>query len=165
MNAPCTHGLTLTQPWATLVASGAKRLETRSWTTRLRGPILIHAAAYLPRDARALCATTPFRERLAAIGYDDPDALPLGVVVAVARLKAIIPTADRLTLTIHPHVQSLLDELPDEEAFGNYDPGRFAWLLTNVQPLDRPIPFRGLQRLWRVPPDLYAAVEAQGEKT
>ena len=39
--------LTLTQPWATLVAIGAKRIETRSWATKYRGPLLIHAAAGL----------------------------------------------------------------------------------------------------------------------
>jgi hypothetical protein len=29
--------LTLHQPWATLVALGAKQIETRSWPTRHRG--------------------------------------------------------------------------------------------------------------------------------
>ncbi len=36
--------LTLTQPWASLVAVGAKRIETRSWETNYRGTIAIHAA-------------------------------------------------------------------------------------------------------------------------
>lgn len=36
--------LTLTQPYATLVAIGEKRLETRSWRTSYRGPLAIHAA-------------------------------------------------------------------------------------------------------------------------
>ena len=36
--------LTLTQPWATLIAVGAKRIETRSWGTSYRGRIAIHAA-------------------------------------------------------------------------------------------------------------------------
>jgi hypothetical protein len=40
-------GLTLTQPWATLVAIGAKRIETRSWPTRYRGLLAIHAGAGL----------------------------------------------------------------------------------------------------------------------
>ncbi len=35
--------LTLTQPWATLVALGAKTIETRSWQTSYRGPLAIHA--------------------------------------------------------------------------------------------------------------------------
>lgn len=37
--------ITLMQPWATLVAIGAKRLETRSWSTNYRGPLAIHAGA------------------------------------------------------------------------------------------------------------------------
>lgn len=37
--------LTIWQPWATAIAIGAKRIETRSWETHYRGPIAIHAAA------------------------------------------------------------------------------------------------------------------------
>ena len=44
--------LTLTQPWATLVAIGAKRIETRSWRTSYRGPLAIHAAKGFPKWAR-----------------------------------------------------------------------------------------------------------------
>jgi hypothetical protein len=35
--------LTLTQPYATLVALGAKTFVTRDWGTRYRGTLLIHA--------------------------------------------------------------------------------------------------------------------------
>ena len=44
--------LTLTQPWATLVAIGAKRIETRSWSTRYRGPLTRAALfpATLPKN-------------------------------------------------------------------------------------------------------------------
>lgn len=38
--------LTLLQPWASLVACGAKKIETRSWATKYRGPLAIHAAAF-----------------------------------------------------------------------------------------------------------------------
>lgn len=36
--------ITLWQPWASLIAIGAKKYETRSWKTNYRGPIAIHAA-------------------------------------------------------------------------------------------------------------------------
>ena len=36
--------ITIWQPWASLLASGRKRYETRSWATTYRGPIAIHAA-------------------------------------------------------------------------------------------------------------------------
>jgi len=36
--------LSLLQPWAHLVASGAKDIENRNWPTRYRGPFLVHAS-------------------------------------------------------------------------------------------------------------------------
>lgn len=44
--------LSLTQPWASLVAVGAKRIETRSWRTSYRGPLAIHAAKLRSRTLR-----------------------------------------------------------------------------------------------------------------
>ena len=39
------RALTLHQPWASLIAIGAKTMETRSWSTSYRGPLAIHAGA------------------------------------------------------------------------------------------------------------------------
>lgn len=44
--------LTLTQPWATLVAIGVKCIETRSWQKAYRGPLLIHARSKGTRSHR-----------------------------------------------------------------------------------------------------------------
>ena len=41
--------LTIIQPWATLIASGHKMNETRSWKTNYRGEVLIHAGKN-PKD-------------------------------------------------------------------------------------------------------------------
>lgn len=46
--------ISLWQPWATLWAIGAKRIETRHWPTNHRGPILIHAAKKLTCDIPGL---------------------------------------------------------------------------------------------------------------
>ncbi len=44
--------LSLRQPWASMIADGRKTIETRTWRTRYRGPLAIHASAhpyeYLP---------------------------------------------------------------------------------------------------------------------
>ena len=37
------RAISLWQPWATLIANGHKRYETRAWRTAYRGPLLIHA--------------------------------------------------------------------------------------------------------------------------
>lgn len=35
--------LSIRQPWAALIVAGVKSIEIRSWKTRRRGPVLIHA--------------------------------------------------------------------------------------------------------------------------
>lgn len=40
--------LTLHQPWASLIAMGVKKIETRSWGTKYRGPLAIHAGQHRP---------------------------------------------------------------------------------------------------------------------
>ncbi len=36
--------LSVKQPWAALIVAGVKTVEVRTWATRTRGPVLIHAA-------------------------------------------------------------------------------------------------------------------------
>lgn len=36
--------ISIRQPWAWLILYGGKDIENRSWPTRFRGPVLIHAA-------------------------------------------------------------------------------------------------------------------------
>ena len=41
--------LSIRQPWATLILHGHKDIENRSWATRQRGPVLIHASKGMTR--------------------------------------------------------------------------------------------------------------------
>lgn len=38
------RALSIRQPWASLIARGVKTIETRTWSTRYRGPLLILAS-------------------------------------------------------------------------------------------------------------------------
>jgi len=74
-----------------LIAFGAERIETSSWSSNYRGPLAIHAPKNLSLGGTKLCGEAPFRAALEAGGYQFCDAfkrnpfqLPLGVVVAVA---------------------------------------------------------------------------------
>lgn len=154
--------LTLTQPWAAMVAIGAKRIETRSWSTKYRGPLLIHAAAGLGpvggwKGLRDLTASQPFKDALedgVARGlvpaYDDD--LPFGAIVAQANLIRIVETDDlridgRTSVITGLGIETWY--LSDQErAFGDYTPGRFAWLLADARPLATPIPAKGALGLW-----------------
>jgi activating signal cointegrator 1 len=158
--------LSLTQPWATLVAIGAKRVETRSWSTPYRGPIAIHAAKGFPRDARGVCFDDPFYDVLRRAGMIYPDTelgfsderflLPLGAVVAVAHLTGVCRTEEIAVLREFGFSGGLLE--PHEWEFGDYSAGRFAWRLAAVQQLPRPIPCRWALGLWTVPDDVARAI-------
>ena len=157
--------ITLTQPWATLVAIGAKRIETRSWETLYRGPLLIHAAAGLgPVGGKFglvdLCHTEPFNDVLQAAGIRRATRLPFGAIVARCELVDCVLTWPSWA-TVEPwfvgarkgvgqhHYEVPPPANSNERAFGDYTPGRYAWLLADARPLATPIPARGQLGLWR----------------
>ncbi len=170
--------LTVWQPWATLVAIGAKRIETRSWSTSYRGPLAIHAAAtdrylyercgppdfFVPTElAQAIPGLRWRFNRLPGMvmknGYRRRPTfrvgdvlLPLGAVVATCRLVDVVRSW-----------QVRFDDGPTwrrdpdrynvianraELTFGDFGFGRYAWLLADVTPLDPPVPAKGRQGLW-----------------
>ena len=43
MSAPTAYALSIKQPWAALLVHGLKQVEIRTWKTRRRGRVLIHA--------------------------------------------------------------------------------------------------------------------------
>lgn len=154
--------LTLTQPWATLIAIGAKRIETRSWATDYRGPLAIHAAKGLApvggkRGLAEQCREPAFfsyLDRYSASFYlDGSEALPLGKIVAVAKLVNV----RRIDVALRAQVLSQT-RTPSEIEFGDYTSGRYAWFLEDVKSLGKPIECKGALGLWDVPDDLCAEV-------
>jgi activating signal cointegrator 1 len=148
------RGLSLTQPWATLVAIGAKKIETRSWSTPYRGLVAIHASKTFPGWAKELCWEARFLKRLHQNKAGNGDVLnvindlPLQKIVAVARIENCLPTTTGSLISLH-------DQQPvkgsDEYAFGDYSAGRYMWLLSNVIALPEPIECKGALSLWEMP--------------
>jgi activating signal cointegrator 1 len=151
--------LSLWQPWASAIACGAKRIETRSWETSYRGPLLIHAAKtkdWLPyREIRSDLGSergeVGFKAVMAA-KIPSEFVFPLGALIAVAELVACLPTSGgREQLQAMGELHDLLDANPQERALGDYSPGRYGWVLSNVHALPTPIPYTGRQGLFDVP--------------
>lgn len=144
--------ISLTQPWATLVAIGAKRIETRSWATSYRGPLAIHASMGYPRWARETCEEPAFAR---ALGHLDPAGLLRGYILATAVLVDCVSTDHAISgrfegrpgcLLLSPRAEYTVG--PDEYEFGDYSEGRWAWILEDVKPLSGPVRARGFQQLW-----------------
>lgn len=143
--------LPLWQPWASLVAVGAKRVETRHWAAprNLIGDrIAIHATK--TKDHLALCVLDPFDQYVPIAS-----TLPLGAVIATATLH-------RCSMITPATAAELEERKPHEFAFGDYTPGRYAWVLRDVVQLDEPIPFRGSQGIFEFPDRLLEINPNQG---
>lgn len=140
------RGLTLTQPWASLVELNEKKFETRGWQTKYRGWLAIQAAKGFPKYCREMCEEPLFYKALNPTHRTEPpdvnwwEKLPRGEITAVVKLTGI---------TAAEYTKDYISE--KERAFGNYGPNRFAWEFSRVIRLKEGIPFRGLQCLWRVP--------------
>jgi len=142
--------LSLWEPWATLMAPGEKRFETRSWTTSYRGLVCIHAAKK-PIDFDEVMATPPFGAVLQKHAITQ-DKLGFGHVLAVGKLNCIIKAGS---------FASAMSDAGCEWEFGDYSAGRFAWHFPDLKRLDIPIPLRASQGLFGAPPELRAAVAEQ----
>ena len=140
--------LTLTQPWATLVALGHKRFETRCWSTSYRGLLAIHAAKGFPKDAQRFAAEERALGRL-------PPQIPFGAVVAVCTMTACMTTEYATGVVLNNMSGGL------ERRLGDYSPGRYAFRLVGVVALKEPVPCRGALSIWTLPLDVEEEVRQQ----
>lgn len=146
--------LTLTQPWASLVVLGEKSIETRSWSTKYRGPLAIHAAKKsCPLDLWPLGA-----EDFIGAAYL-PGSLPEGHVLGTVELVGVREIVGRQEWApiLKPGIydaeeasvlEGLKDSWQQENAFGDFSPGRYAWILGNPEAWENPVPARGALGLW-----------------
>lgn len=121
--------LSVKQPWASLIASGQKTVELRSWQRDYRGSLVI-------------CAGASPEIRWGAERYENG---PLGVTVALVELYDIVPLTSALL--------RLSCVKADTDEFDNW----FAWKLGLIRQLP-PVPVRGQLGLWDAPEPLRSAL-------
>ncbi|NVO33490.1 ASCH domain-containing protein [Hymenobacter lapidiphilus] len=139
--------ISLIQPYATLIMLGYKSYETRSWTTKHRGPLAIAASAGKPKWAREVAEKDPIVSALLAKHSLTFDTLPRGGIVGTCQVGEMNPTDG-------------FSELSDtERACGDYGPRRWAWTLYDVRPLPRLVGCKGALSIWQVPDAIAALVE------
>ena len=66
--------LTIKQPWASLIIQGYKRFEFRSWQTKYRGELLIHAGKGIDKEA------------VKRLEKYIPEDMPLGKIIGKVKL-------------------------------------------------------------------------------
>jgi hypothetical protein len=118
-----SRALTVKAPWAWAIVHAGKNIENRSWTTKYRGRIYIHAGmSDCPEDRD---------EVESIIGREVPVQIARGALVAAATLVDIVPLS--------------------EANASPWASGPFCWVLDDVKALYRPKPMPGRLSLWVVP--------------
>ena len=149
--------LTLTQPWASLVAIGAKCIETRCWSTPYRGPLAIHAAKGFPGWAQRMCESEMIRHALVSGGEavaEPKSSLPRSAILCISNLVDCLPMeAYRCLPGVFDEYPNL--DTPEERAFGDYDvfdsengKRRWAWVLEDTKVFTVPVVTAGALGLW-----------------
>jgi ASCH domain. len=141
--------ITILQPWASLIACGAKKIETRSWATKYRGPIAIHAGKGKPSIYD--CRDKRIQTALHMSEVDILQNLKFGKVIAIANLINCQLVAKGTYNMPSGMYEAILEDGQqiggNEIYFGDLSPDRYAWILDNVRRID-PVPAKGMQRIW-----------------
>lgn len=155
--------LTICQPFAHLIALPEtdprhKRVENREWSTKYRGPLVIHAGkgmAYMD-DEEA------YRAEGLEANYGIPKAdMAFGAAVAVCRLVDCIHIED-IMVTGEP-IGDRKPLRPPATAVGvrypwlashQHTEGTYCFVLQDVRPFPKPIPYMGKQCFWNFPDEL-----------
>ena len=121
--------ITIKQPWATLIAEGLKEYEFRTWNTKYRGDILIHAGKSIDRKAVGRFKDYNFE-------------YPTGCIIAKATVTDSIYVDDDFIKRVgptNPSVYKGIIEKGDWEGYG--------FKLENVKKIN-PIYINGKLSLW-----------------
>lgn len=121
------RALTIKQPWASLIVDGYKEYEFRSWKTKYRGKILIHAGMSLEKNIDKQFENYSLKHSL-------------GAIVGEAELVDCI--------LVSPEFNQKLRSI-DPLVYGrsNHE-GFYAWKLENVKKYEHPIKCKGKLGLW-----------------
>ncbi len=124
--------ISLWQPWASFMAWGIKKIETRHWPLpqSIRGPIAIHATK------RVIKVVDPYFDDALVwrnLSYND---LPRGCILCYFDHTECIKITS--------------ENAPDypERAFGDYTPGRYMWKMEGLSVLPEPLMIQGRQGIW-----------------
>lgn len=134
--------ITLWQPWATLLAYGLKKNETRPKPTKYVGTYLIHAAKRFTYEQQEVCYEPYFLEALTEIGINSLKDLPLGYIVGAYDQVRCLNIYEKYGYSNQFHTDTLSQK---ERAFGDYSQGRWVWIGNNHRALQNPIPYKGGQ--------------------
>jgi hypothetical protein len=149
--------ITIRQPWAWAIATGAKTIENRTRGTAYRGPLAIHAGkgwSYRGADSPLIQLAHGHRmfsrDDLHIVPMPNRELFPTGAVVAVAELVDSHPD----TGCCRPWGESQY-----QEAGGRTRTVIHHLVLEQIRPVSPPLIARGALGLWTPDSDLLDALK------
>ena len=121
--------LTIKQPWATLIAEDIKEYEFRTWNTKYRGEILIHAGLSVDKEAL---------NRFKHLNLE----YPKGCIIAKVTLTNSIYVDNEFIKKV-----GQTNPLVYKNIINNYDWKGYAFQLENVKKI-KSIPIKGKLGFW-----------------
>ena len=125
--------LSITEPYATLIKEKKKLVETRSWKTNYRGELFIHAS-----KTKMASVVKNNRELMTLIDNVD---LNYGNLICKCHL------VDCVFMTSE-YVEDMKKNHYQEYICGEYEVGRYAWILEGIEILENPLSAKGQLGLW-----------------
>lgn len=130
------NAITISQPYASLIAQGHKFVENRTWPAPSKAigqDIAIHAGK-----------GTQYVTRKQLADY------PHGCVLAIATLSLCVSRQSIIENTVYrPNELAYQTGKTWQELFSHqHTEGPFCWVLTNIRKLDQPVPASGNMGLW-----------------
>lgn len=146
------RALSFWQPHGGLILTLAKPFETRSYPTKVRGDILLHAAKNESHMEYIVIEDSYQRGLAPLIGkplnFDPahtPDKKDIPAIIKAVHqtLGCLIGVAE--LIGCYPCMELTEDQRRRSRGFGDFSSDRWAWEFANVRKLERPIPYRGAQ--------------------
>lgn len=123
--------LSLREPYATLIKEKVKTIETRSWKTNYRGELYIHAS-----KSKMLKEDLDNRELMDLVSSKE---LNYGYIICKCKLVDCV-YMDEVFL-------EKIKENRKEYVCGIYSLGRYAWILKDIEEIEK-IPAKGSLNIW-----------------
>lgn len=86
--------LSIRQPWAWLILNAGKNIENRSWSTKYRGPILIHASKGMTRAEYEAAKDPLWHCRGLVVELPGKHEMDFGGIVGRATIVDCVTTSD-----------------------------------------------------------------------
>lgn len=120
--------LTIKQPWATLIMQRYKRFEFRSWQTKYRGDLLIHAGKGIDKEA------------IKRLEKYLPKELLTGKILGKVTLVDCVKMSPEFKEELLKENRDIYTKSSFQENYG--------WQIDNVQVFEEPIEAKGHLSLW-----------------